>query len=296
MNRGPLALLSVVAFLASGCALGGSDRSSGDGLLRRSPDSRGAEMSALLRGTLALEPERGCVLLSESPVVWPAGTTLAPDGLELHLPGGLSARSGDEITGAGGAVPASAIREARIRIEGDLAKSLACAPGGAEVFVFTAWGDDIGVSSRGQPRPCRVSQLRMRLYLQGAGGSLFGGLRARNTSAFPCLLRGRPQITLADPDGRRIRTATSKARPFWRLVGRSRPPGWPVVRVLHEGAAQATIVLRNWCSPPDQRVRFRIELPDGGGELPLEARIRLRCDLPQEPASLSVGPFEPAPN
>lgn len=154
----------------------------------------------------------------------------------------------------------------------------------------------MGVASRGDPRPCRVSQLRMRLFLQGAGGSLFGGIRARNMSAFPCLLRGRPRITLRYSDGRSVRTTEGKAPPFWRLEGRPRPREWPLVRVPHEGLAQSTIALQNWCGPPDQRVRFRIELPSTGGVIPLEARVRLRCDLPAEPVTLRVGPFEPAPS
>lgn len=297
MNHGLFGLLLAlaVALSGSGCDLARSDEPADRGLLTRAPESEGAEMSALLRGTLALDPERGCVLLSGRPVVWPAGTTLTHTAPELHLPGGLRARSGDEISGGGGAVPASTLRETALRIEGDLEKALACAPRVAEVLVFSARGDDIGVASRGDPRPCRVSQLRMRLFLQGAGGSLFGAIRARNTSAFPCLLRGRPRITLRYSDGRSIRATEGNAPPFWRLEGRPRPRGWPLVRVPHEGLAQSTIALQNWCDAPDQRVRLGIELPSTGGVLALEARVRLRCDLPAEPVTLRVGPFEPAP-
>ena len=285
--------LLALAALAGGCTLGGSEEPSTDGLLTRSVDSDGAEMAALLRGTLEIDRDRSCVLLSGKPVVWPAGTTLTTDPPELHIPGGLSARSGDVITGGGGEVPGTAIRETALRIEGDLTTALSCAPTDTEVMVFTARGDDVGVSSQDHARPCRVSQLRMRISLQGATGTLAGGILAVNTSPFPCLLNGRPRITLELPDGRAVPSAQSQAPPLWRHQRRKPPRGWPIVRLAHDGKAQAMIVFRNWCGPPDQRVRFNIRLPNNGGELPLEARIRLRCDRPGEPVGLRVGPFEP---
>lgn len=106
------ALLTVAfAALAGGCDLRGAEEPSRDGLLTRSLDGDEGEMTAILRGTLALDPDRGCVLLSGMPVVWPAETTLTADPPELRLPGGLTARTGDTITGGGGEVPAAAIRQ-----------------------------------------------------------------------------------------------------------------------------------------------------------------------------------------
>lgn len=295
MKRVLVAVLLVVALgaLASACDLRGSQETSSNGLLTRSVGGDGAEMTALLRGTLKLDANRGCVLLSGKPVIWPTGTTMTMDPPVLHLPGGLSARSGDVITGGGGEIPGTAIWETALRIEGDLTRALECAPTDGKVLVFTARGDDVGVSSQGHPRPCRVSQLRMRISFQGATGTLLGDIVALNTSPYPCLLRGRPKITLELTDGDPIRSTQGTAPPAWRYTGRKPPRGWPVVRLAHNAKAQAMIVFRNWCGPPDQRVRFNIRLPSGGGELPLEARIRLRCDLPGEPVSLRVGPFEP---
>lgn len=139
-----LATFALIA-LASGCDLGGSEEPSHDGLLTRSSEGDGGEMTTIVGGFLELDPDRGCVLLSGRPVVWPAATTLTGDPPELHLPGGLTARSGDTITGGGGEVPAARIRETSIRIEGDLTRALKCAPADSIVLVFWARGDQISV-------------------------------------------------------------------------------------------------------------------------------------------------------
>jgi hypothetical protein len=253
-------------------------------------------MGGLLRGTLELDSARGCVLLSGKPVVWPAETTLTTDPPEVHLPSGLTARSGDLITGGGGEVPATAIRETGLRIEGDLTTALGCAGADSKVAVLTTRGDDISVFSGDRDRlpPCRSSQLRARIYLQGATGTLVGPIRVINGSPSPCVLRGRPRMTLERIDGHPIRVAQGRAPPLWRLQGRKPPQGWPVVRLPPDGQAQTMIVFRNWCGRPDRRITFNLHLP-AGGELVAEKRIRLRCDVPGEPVSLGVGPFEPHP-
>jgi len=102
-------------------------------------------MTAIVGGTLELDPDRGCLLLSGKPVVWPAGTTLTSDPAELQLPGGLTARSGDVITGGGGEVQAARIRATAIRIEGELTGALGCAPADSEVVILTARGSGISV-------------------------------------------------------------------------------------------------------------------------------------------------------
>ena len=134
--------------MISGCAVGGSQEPSlDDGLLTRSLDGDGAERDAIVGGKLILDPIRGCILLSGKPVVWPAETTVTSDPRELHLPVGLTARPGDTITGGGGELPAAAIRDTALRIDGDLSSALDCAPADSEAVVFTARGHDIRVSS-----------------------------------------------------------------------------------------------------------------------------------------------------
>lgn len=146
-------LLLTLAALASGCGGGSQAESSDNGesqspnsLLTRSGAENEDEMNAIVGGTLELDPDRGCVLLSGKPVVWPAETTLTADPAELHLPGGLNAKSGNVITGSGGEVRAARIRETALRVEGDLTTALSCAPIDSEVVVFTTRGEGIDVS------------------------------------------------------------------------------------------------------------------------------------------------------
>ncbi len=224
-----LATLPLVA-LASSCALGSSGEPSHDGLLTRSHEGEESEMTALVGGILELDPDRGCVLLSEKPVVWPVGTTVTSDPPELRLPDGLTARSGDTITGGGGEVPAATIGETAIRVEGDLTNALACAPADSKVLVPWACDDGIGVASANQTRPCRVSQLRLRVSLKSATNALRGRVVAVNTIPFACSLSGRPRITL-DLAGQAIRVTQGLAAPQWRHEWSKRPKGWPRVRI-----------------------------------------------------------------
>jgi len=140
--------IAATLLLFAGCDLSTADSSSG-GLLTRSTAGNEGEMTAIVGGTFELDPDRGCVLLDGKPVVWPAGTTVSTDPPELHLPGDLTARSGDVIKGGGGEVPAAAIRETSIGIDGDLTSALSCAPSESEVIVFWARGGDILVSPVG---------------------------------------------------------------------------------------------------------------------------------------------------
>jgi hypothetical protein len=132
--------------LLSGCG-GGEDASSDLLLTRSSADAGGAELDGLVSGTLELDLERGCVLVSEHAVVWPAETTLATDPPTLHLPGGLTATPGDVVEGGGGWVPLPGSPQT---IEGDVDKALACAAdGGAEVALFTVDGAGLKVTPGG---------------------------------------------------------------------------------------------------------------------------------------------------
>ena len=142
-----MALLMAALLTVVGCAGIGSDGPP-SGLLTRSDDG-GSEMTGLPSGRLELDPDSGCVLLSGKPVVWPKGTTLSTEPLELHLPGGQVVRPGDTIAGGGGTVPATTIQESAMRIEGDVDKAIACARRGSELVVFAARADDIVVRREG---------------------------------------------------------------------------------------------------------------------------------------------------
>ena len=142
-----IAFASTAAALALSCGSGSIGERLANSLLTRSTEDAESEMDAILRGTLEVNSERGCILLSGRPVVWPAGTTLTTDPPELQLPGSLTAMAGDVISGRGGEVPATEIRDTSIRIEGDLNHALECAPAETQVAVFSVRGADIAVSS-----------------------------------------------------------------------------------------------------------------------------------------------------
>jgi hypothetical protein len=142
-------LVVVLALLVvAGCDLSKADSPS-RGLLTRSSETNEGEMTAIVGGTLELDPARGCVLLDGKPVVWPTRTTLTVDPPQLHLPGEPTARPGDTIRGAGGEVASATIGETALQIDGDLTHAIGCAPSEREVLVFWAKGDDIVVSPLG---------------------------------------------------------------------------------------------------------------------------------------------------
>ena len=141
---------------------------------------------------------------------------------------------------------------------------------------------------------CPLSALRAQVRLQGAAGSLLGSILVRNVGDRACSLRGRPKVELRDANGVLLNARETPAPPLWRQLGAARPGGWPAVRIPPRGAAQVFVQLRNWCVVPVKPVFFRTYLPGVGAPIPAPARITLRCDLPQQPVSLSVGPVEPA--
>jgi hypothetical protein len=117
-------------------------------LLRHAPVGSGSAFTALLGGVLELHFDRDCVLLSGQAVVWPAGTTLTRDPPQLNLPGGLTARPGDTVSGGGGHVPALGVRQASSGTQGDLDKARACATE-PQIMVFGPRGEDIDVTPGG---------------------------------------------------------------------------------------------------------------------------------------------------
>jgi hypothetical protein len=115
-------------------------------LLTHATVGSGFGLDAIVGGGLELDLDRGCVLLSGRAVIWPAGTTLTTDPPQLNLPGDLTARPGDTVTGGGGFVPAAGPRQSG-SFDGDLDKALACATE-AEVVVFWARGESMQVTPR----------------------------------------------------------------------------------------------------------------------------------------------------
>jgi hypothetical protein len=140
---------------------------------------------------------------------------------------------------------------------------------------------------------CPAGALRTQVRLQGATGTLLGSVLIRNVSGRACSLRGRPHIELRDANGVLLNSREQDAPPLWRQLGAARPAGWPTVRIPAHGTAQVSVQLSNWCVVPAKPVFFRTYLPGVGNPIPAPARITLRCDQPNEPVLLRVGPVEP---
>lgn len=142
-------------------------------------------------------------------------------------------------------------------------------------------------------RPCRPADLRPRLILQGATGSLLGSISLEFVGPTPCSLHGRPSLSFTGvPTGVRWRvvpiqpiTADADLRPLGAL--RSLRQGDHVVIDLH---------WLNWCrskrnepvAPPKALV---LELPAQAGSVRLRVPARPRCDAPRSQSDLRVGPF-----
>jgi hypothetical protein len=143
---------------------------------------------------------------------------------------------------------------------------------------------------------CTSAALQARLGLQGATGSLAGGVELRNRGRAACLLAARP----------RARFVGSAARVERLVVGHMRP-----LLGLHE---TASIVLRpgraawltlwwsNWCGPGSKPASGPAPPPDALVlEFPGRARVRVatpdapRCDVPSSPSRLDVGGYSPRP-
>jgi hypothetical protein len=138
-----------------------------DILLTRA-DNPDLGMLALPGGTLEIDLDRGCVLLSGRPVVWPTGTALTTDPPLLQFPGGGTARPGDHVNGGGGAGYAWQIRRTSIGIDGNFERAVDCVPPHTEVIVFNP-----GSAMRIEPRmlvthATDVTELDARTMQQGA--------------------------------------------------------------------------------------------------------------------------------
>lgn len=156
------------------------------------------------------------------------------------------------------------------------------------------WLDERPVTASPHPplaAPCRAGQLRVQVFLQGATGSLVGGIRLRNASTSACALVGHPRISIVGSASHlsrwRVERIPASPQPLDVIAD---PPG--SLRALAPGkSAAVTIYWSNWCGAR----------PDGF-ELALAAGTRLlvpfagapRCDAAQYPSKLEVAPFAPA--
>jgi hypothetical protein len=131
---------------------------------------------------------------------------------------------------------------------------------------------------------CSASQLRPRLYLQGATGKLLGGVSFRVASG-SCSLVDRPGVSMTGT------SVSMRAHPMPALNGGGG------ARAVHRGD-QVVVDLSwsNWCAahgykPPPPPTAFVVTLPLGGGSFDLRPPGTPRCDAPGHRSELGVGPF-----
>ncbi len=166
------------------------------------------------------------------------------------------------------------------------------------------WLDQRPVKAAAHPplaQPCRANELHAHLFLQGATGSLVGGIDLTNAGVSPCSLLGWPQVSF---------TGAAAAATRWRVKRIASSPEPPEViadppgslRALAPGkTASVSLFWSNWCGPGSQPAGGSGTPPDGfkigladGSSLVVPVAHAPRCDAPQDPSLLSVAPFTPA--
>ncbi len=149
---------------------------------------------------------------------------------------------------------------------------------------------------------CQARDIRAHLFLQGATGSLVGGVSLVNAGVRPCSLVGWPTVTFAGPaaSGEKWRVKRLAASPS-PPEAISDPPG--SLRALLPGKTAATAIFwSNWCGPGSTPAgspgafptKLILGLP-GGATIGIPLAHAPRCDQPDDPSTVSVGPFTPAP-
>ena len=180
--------------------------------------------------------------------------------------------------------------------------ALACSSAAAAPRPVVPWIDVHPVKASAHPPlapPCRAGDLHAHLFLQGATGSLVGGVDLLNAGARACSLLGWPTVSFTGPPTGARWTVKRLAAPLAPPDELADPPG--SLRALQPGkSATVSLWWSNWCDATST--------PAGGpGKFPQALELGLasgtavvvpvagapRCDAPQDPSLVSIGPFEP---
>jgi Protein of unknown function (DUF4232) len=147
------------------------------------------------------------------------------------------------------------------------------------------------------PATCLSTQLRTTAAIEGAAGAREGAITLTNASGEDCVLRGMPAIQLVDGNGDPITTGITFLRgdPMWKKGDLPQPAGWPTVPLQHGDAASIQVRWSNWCPDGRPAPAWVIALADG--RLDVDAMRDVfppPCNGEGQPATIEVGPFEPA--
>jgi hypothetical protein len=167
---------------------------------------------------------------------------------------------------------------------------LAVAAGGVVALVV--------VRNAGAAPSCRSADLEARAGLQGATGSLLGGVLVTNRGGLRCTLPKVPHVSLVW-NGRTLAVKQVQFPQRW-LDSQWAWRGTTPIRVLHPRQS-AFVVLQwhNWCGarPFYSRQDVELRLPGQAKNVVahLEDTARPRCDVSSASSTLRVSPFLPPP-
>lgn len=177
--------------------------------------------------------------------------------------------------------------------------------GGRGTIPWLPTRPNLGPANPTLAAPCKASQLRAALFLQGDVGTLTGGISVTNRSSRSCALVERPRLSFAG--------ATAK----WRVTRSDLPAldlGDPLapppgsLRALAPGrSASVSLNWSNWCgrgsneadSSPGQAPAAIVLVAPGGGRIPLHngpgggGESAPPCDNGAWASTLSAGRFAP---
>jgi hypothetical protein len=134
--------------------------------------------------------------------------------------------------------------------------------------------------------------------MEGAAGSREGAVQLTNLSDQTCTVEGTPTIELSEEGGDSITSGVefSSGPPGWKVDGSPEPDGWPTVTLDPGDAASMRVRWSNWCPQGRPAPLWRIELPGGTVDvMGLDAAAPPPCNGEDQPSTIEVGPFEPAP-
>ena len=140
--------------------------------------------------------------------------------------------------------------------------------------------------------PCTGEQLGLEVHPNGATGSVFLGVIARNGISDPCVLHGAPaEIELLAGD----RPLATTYVAHHAIIGADESLAAPVAILQPNTFADAGVVWSNWCGPRPRIEAIRV-VPPGGGPAALAAVQPFdppRCDVDDAPSTLDGYAFDP---
>jgi hypothetical protein len=134
-------------------------------------------------------------------------------------------------------------------------------------------------------RPCRASELKPRLVLQGATGKLVGGISFRVASKRPCSVF--PAAPLISVVGAQRRVLLYDINPV--DLSNARIPR-SLTRLRRGDRLFVDLVWSNWCGPPPAALIVKLRF---SGSIRVPVGEHPRCDSVKHPTRMGVSAIVP---